>query len=192
MSGTFPSSPGFRAVNMRSQDMNYFSESVSGRTQARSRGGQRWAFTAKFPPMSRATFGPVLAFVAAQDGRLETFQIVLPEISDAAGTASGTVLSDGGGSIGDSTIDVDGLTGTLAPGDYFKWASHSKVYMVTAERDGDGTLSFTPSLVEDVADNEQLTYDSVPFTVRLNNDVQEWQAGLGELYEFELDMIEAL
>lgn len=192
MSGTFPSSPGFRAINMRGINRNYVSETTSGRRQARNRGGQQWAFTAQFPPMKRSTFNPILAFVTNQDGAFETFQIVLPELSDASGSVSGSVLANGAASIGDTSLNIDGITGTLASGDFFKFANHSKVYMATADRAGAGSLSFKPPLVAAVADNEAITYDSVPFTVRLENDVQEFDGGVGGIYGFELDMVEDL
>ena len=48
-----------------------------------------------------------------------------------------------------------------------------------------------------LANNETVTYDSVPFTVYLLNDVQEFNAGQANssglpLFKFELDVIEAI
>jgi hypothetical protein len=168
------------------------SQAVSGRTQTRKVGGQRFEFTAKFPPMKRATFAPIDAFIESQEGSLDTFQIVLPVLSDSSGSATGTARAAAAGSVGDSTISVDGFTGTLKAGDVFKWSGHSKVYKVISDRDGAGTLSFFPALVAAVADNEVITYNDVPFTVRLNNDIQEFGGGIGSVFSYELDMIEAL
>lgn len=191
MSGTFPSSPGFRAINMRARNFNLSSESVSGRQQVRSLGGHRWAFTVVLPPMRRATFAPIDAFISNQDGMLGTFQIVLPEYSTTSGTASGSAASNGGGSVGDTSMDVDGFTGTLKAGDFVKFASHSKVYMVTADRAGAGSMTFKPALIAAVANDEGITYSSVPFTVRLANDTQEWGVDL-DIFKYEIDMIEAI
>ena len=74
----------------------------------------------------------------------------------------------------------------------FKFANHNKVYMATADLAGAGTLSFQPALVASVSDNEILTHDDVPFTVRLNNDVQEYGISTDLTYSYEVDFIEAI
>lgn len=192
MSGTYPSTPGFRSTAPRSINRNYKSESQSGRVQVRNRGGQQWAFTLRYNPISRSRFAPVDAFVTDQDGQLETFQIVLPVLSDSSGDPSGTMRANGSASVGATSLSVDGFTGTLKAGDFFKFASHSKVYKATADRNGSGSLSFKPSLKSAVADNEIITYSDVPFTVRLANDLQEFSTGADQLFRYEVDMIEAI
>lgn len=192
MSGTYPSSPGFRSTKLRSINRNYSSETTSGREQVRNKGGQQWAFTASYNPISRTRFAPVDAFITNQDGRLETFQIVLPVLSSASGDISGTMQANGAASIGATSLAVDGHSDTLKAGDFFKFANHSKVYKATADRDGAGTLSFKPALVAAVADNEIISYDSVPFTVRLANDVQEFRTAADQLFRYEVDLIEAI
>jgi hypothetical protein len=49
-----------------------------------------------------------------------------------------------------------------------------------------------PALVSAVSDNTAVTYNNVPFTMRLDNDVQEYNLGGFDRYEYELDMVEAL
>jgi hypothetical protein len=190
MSGTFPSSPGFTSTGFRSTSYNLSSTSVSGRTQVRGIGSQRWEFTASFPPMSRDEYGPINAFLLKQRGMLESFQIVLPIISAKASSASGTVTS-GTASIGATACNITGLTGTLKAGDVIKFASHNKVYMLTADRAGDGAIAFEPPLMVAVT-AATVTYDSVPFTVRLNNDVQEFNYATDGTVSYEIDMIEVI
>lgn len=191
MSGTYPSTPEFQAINVSSRHNNVYSETVSGRTQVRTIGGQRWSFTARYNPMTRAEFQPVFAFVTSQQGRLGTFGIVPPVIGSTSGTATGTALANGGASAGATSVAVDGFTGTIKAGDFIKFA-HGKVYMVTADRDGAGDISIEPALISDVSDNEQMIYNGVTFTMRLNNDVQEYALSANEYYEYEIDMIEVL
>ena len=191
MSGTYPSTPEFQAINVSSRHNNVYSETVSGRTQVRTVGGQRFSFTARYNPMTRAEFQPVFAFVMSQQGRLGTFSIVPPVIGSTSGSATGTALCNGGASAGDTTIPVDGFTGDIKAGDFVKF-SHGKVYMVTADRDGAGDISIEPALISDVADNEEMTYNSVTFTMRLNNDIQSYSLSANEYYEYEIDMIEVL
>ena len=191
MSGTYPSTPEFQAINVSSRHNNVYSETVSGRTQVRTVGGQRFSFTARYNPMTRAEFQPVFAFVTSQQGRLGTFGIVPPVIGSTSGSATGTALCNGGASAGDTTVPVDGFTGDIKAGDFVKFA-HGKVYMVTADRDGAGDISIEPALVEDVSDDEEMTYNSVTFTMRLANDVQEYALSSNEYYEYEIDMLEVI
>lgn len=192
MAGTYPTDPEFQAINLESRHSNLVSETVSGRLQVRTLGGQRWSFTAKYNPMTRAEFMPVFAFIMRQQGQRDTFTIVPPVISDASGNISGTMSTSTAVGAGISSIPVDGFTGTIKAGDVVKFAGHSKVYMVTQDQTGTGNIFIEPPLVSAVADNEVVTYDSVPFTMRLSNDIQSYSLAANEYFEYEVDMIEVL
>ena len=192
MSGTYPTTPIFSTIGFRSVNYNLSSQSISGRTQVRNIGGQRFEFSAQYTRMTRSEFAPILVFTMAQRGSVETFTIVLPQISSKSGDASGTILVNGAADIGATTVGVDGVTGTLKAGDMVKFANHSKVYMLTADRAGNGNISIQPALRVAVPNDNAVTFDSVPFTVRLNNDVQEFNLGSASLVDYEIDMIEAV
>lgn len=192
MSGTYPTTPIFSTVGFRSVNYNLSSQSISGRTQVRNIGGQRFEFSAQYTRMTRSEFAPILVFTMAQRGSAETFTIVLPQISSKSGDASGTILVNGAADIGATTVGVDGVTGTLKAGDMIKFANHSKVYMLTADRAGNGNISIQPALRVAVPNDNAVTFDSVPFTVRLNNDIQEFNLGSASLVDYEIDMIEAV
>ena len=192
MSGTYPTDPEFKAINVNSKHRNLVSETISGRIQARAIGKQQFSFTAQYNPMTREEMKPVFAFVMSQQGRIGTFTIVPPVIGSARGNVSGSMLVNGAHTAGDSTIAVDGFTGTISAGDFIKFANHSKVYMVISDLTGAGDLSIEPAITSDLVDNEAVTYDNVPFTMRLNNDVQQYELSSNEYYEYEIDMIEAL
>ena len=192
MSGTYPTSPVFKGVNFKSKWYNVTSSSITGRTQSRSLGGQRFEFSAQYPKITQSQFGGVDAFIMAQQGSLETFTIVLPVISSASGSASGSPTVNGAHSIGDSTITVASLTGTLTAGDVVTFAGHTKVYKVTADLTGAGTLSISPPIIAAFSGGEAITYDSVPFTVRQKGDAQEFSVEPGVFYSYEVDFIEAV
>lgn len=196
MSGTYPTTPEFASINFSSEQKTLVSTTDSGKMFSTQIDGQRFKFSTTYPPMSRATFAPVLAFIMKQRSQKETFQIALPDLKDAKGNVSGTVLVNAAHTAGDTTIDVDGMTGTLKAGDMVKFGGHSKVYMVVADATADGsneaTLTIEPPLRENLADNASVTYDGVEFTVRLTNDLQEFTTADLDLYRFEVDMIEAL
>ena len=90
--------------------------------------------------------------------------------------------------------------GRFKAGDFIKFASHNKVYMVVSDvtsSSNAATVTIEPPLTTALADNSVITYDNVPFTVHLTNDVQEFGAVGADkdgnlLYQFELDVEEAL
>jgi len=195
MAGTYPTSPEFSSIGFSSEQATITSTTDSGKMFAVQIDGQRFKFSASYPPMNRSEFAPVIAFIMKQRSQKETFQIALPDLKNAKGDVSGTVLVNGVHSAGDTTIDIDGMTGTLKAGDFIKFGGHSKVYMVVDDATasaGATTITIEPPLRSALADDEAVTYDGVQFTVRLTNDVQEFNTGDLDLYRFEVDFIEAL
>lgn len=192
MSGALPTSPAFRSLSVSDRRFNVSSESVSGRTQVRSLGGQRWQLTAVYPPLTRSEFAPVMAFIVSQGGMLGTFTVTPTVLKTSSGSASGSVTTSGSAAIGATSLSVTGLTGSLKAGDFIKFAGHTKVYMLTADRSGNGSISFSPALVGAVANGEAVTYTNVPFTVRLAADVQEFPASTDVTFRYEIDMIEVV
>jgi len=195
MAGTYPTTPVFNAINFSSEQKTITSTTDSGKMFSVQVDGQRFKFSASYPPMTRDEFSPVIAFIMKQRSQKETFQIALPDLKNANGDVSGVVSTNGTASAGDTSVAVDGMTGTLKAGDFVKFNGHSKVYMVVADvtaSAGSATLTIEPPLRENLSDNEVVTYDGVEFTVRLTNDIQEFNTGIYSLYRFEVDFIEAL
>jgi hypothetical protein len=199
MAGAFPISIAkFKTLGIKSIQNTIISKSVSGKKLARQIDGQRWAFTIKIITAKRSdVYGELMAFIVKQRSGKENFTIVPPEIEDARGTASGT--PNGTASAGATSITLAGTgTGTLKAGDFIKFASHDKVYMVVSDQSdiSTGTLTIEPPLTTAIT-NSDIQFDNVPFTVHLTNDVQEFGA-IGNdkdgniLYEFELDVEETL
>ena len=203
MSGAFPiSSANFQTMGIRSIQNTIISKSQSGKKLSRQIDGQRFGFTATIITGKRSDiYGELMAFIMKQRSQKENFTIIPPELEDARGNVSGTVLVNGVHAVGDTTITVDAMTGTLKAGDYIKFASHTKVYMVVADVTADGsneaTVTIEPPLTTALTDNSVVTYDNVPFTVHLTNDIQEFGSAGSDasgnlLYKFEIDVEEAL
>jgi len=199
MAGAFPiSNSKFQTLGIRSLQNTLMSKSVSGKRFARQIDGQRFGFTASIITAKRSdVFGELMAFIMKQRSSKETFTIVPPEISNARGTASG--IPHGTASAGATSITLGGSgSGTLKSGDYIKFANHDKVYMVVEDQSdiSTGSLTIEPPLRQAVSSSD-ITYDSVPFTVYLLNQMQEF-GGVGSdkdgnvLYKFELDVEESL
>jgi hypothetical protein len=199
MSGAFPiSTAKFESLGIKSIQNTIISKTVSGKKLARQIDGQRWGFTARVITAKRSdVYGDLMAFIVKQRSGKENFTIIPPEVEDARGTASGT--PHGTASAGDTSITLGGTgTGTLKSGDMIKFANHDKVYMVVADQSdiSTGTLTIEPPLTTAVS-SSNITFDNVPFTVHLTNDVQEFGvAGADKdgnaLYQFEFDVEEAL
>ena len=188
----YPTSPTPSGIKITSISPTPVSVSHSLKRQVRSRGGQRWLIELTYPPLTRADFAPLWAFSNSQDGQYTTFDLAPPVYGSTSGSASGTALVDNasGYSAGDSTIAVDGFTGTLKAGDFIKFASHDKIYQLTA----DATTSMTihPNLVASIADDEVITYDSVQFTVAFADDKQDMSAGADGFVSYKASFVEVV
>lgn len=200
MAGQFPTSPVASDAQIGSEQNTIVSVTTSGRVQTRQIDGQKFTITLDYAPMTRANFAPIKAFLMKQRSRLNTFTVIPPVVSNAQGVATGTISVDGAISAGATTCTIDGMTtsttGILKAGDYFRFTGQDKVYMAVEDLDADGTgsgtLTFEPPLRSDVADDVALVYDNVDFTVRLKNDIQEYNIVTNDLYKYQIDLIEHL
>ena len=206
MSGAFPiSSAKFESLGIRSIQNTIISKTVSGKKLARQIDNQRWAFTIRIVTATRSdVYGELMAFIVKQRSGKENFTIIPPEVEDARGNETGTVLVNGVHAVGDTTIAMDGHnndgTHKFMTGDFLKFASHNKVYMVVADvtsSSNASTVTIEPPLLTALANDSTVTYDNVPFTVHLTNDIQEFGVvGTAKdgalLYQFEFDVEEAL
>ena len=204
MSGAFPiSTSKFETMGFSSIQSTIISKSISGKKLSRTIDSQRWAFTISIITSTRATaYGELMAFIVKQRSGKENFTIIPPELEDAKGSETGTVLVNGAQSAGDTTIAMDGFAGDGAgrfkAGDLIKFASHDKIYMVVTDvtsSSNAATVTIEPPLIADIANDSAVTYDNVPFTVHLVNDVQSFGVvGTDKdgnlLYKYELDVEE--
>lgn len=199
MSGAFPiSNAKFESLGIKSNQNTIISKSQSGKKLARQIDGQRFGFTARIITAKRSdVYGELMAFIIKQRSGKENFTIIPPEVEDARGTASGT--PHGTASAGATSITLGGTgTGTLKAGDFIKFANHDKIYMVVADQSdiSTGSLTIEPPLTTAVS-SSNITYDNVPFTVHLTNDMQEFGVVGADkdgnaLYQYEFDVEEAL
>ena len=189
---SYPTDPEFEAIDVRLNYNNVRSQTRSGRTQVRNIGAALWSFTAKYSTLTRAQMAPIYAFLAGKQGGTSSFSITPPVISDSTGNATGTLRVNGAHSAGDNTVAMDGISGTVKAGDFIKFANHTKVYMVVSDFTASGTMTIEPALHEAVADNAVVTFNSVPFTMRVARDVQQFKLSGYEQYDLQVDFVEAI
>ena len=206
MSGAFPiSTAAFQTLGIRSIQNTLISKSISGKKLSRQVDNQRFAFTARIITAKRSdVYGELMAFIVKQRSQKENFTIIPPEIEDARGNETGTVLVNGVHAVGDTTIAMDDFagdgSGRFKAGDFIKFASHNKVYMVVSDvtsSSNAATVTIEPPLITALTDDSVVTYDNVPFTVHLTNDLQQFGAVGADkdgniFYQFELDVEETL
>ena len=206
MSGAFPiSTAKFESLGIKSIQNTIISKSQSGKKLARQIDNQRFGFTASIITAKRSdVYGELMAFIVKQRSGKENFTIIPPEIEDARGTETGTVLVNGVHAVGDTTIAMDAFAGDGAgrfkTGDFIKFASHNKIYMVVSDvtsSSNAATVTIEPPLITALADDSVVSYDNVPFTVHLTSDIQEFGVVGADkdgnlLYKFEFDVEESL
>lgn len=210
MSGTFPvggSNPSFETVNFKINTPTITTKTLSGKSRRVGMGHSFYSFSAKYSNLTRYDAGPIIGFLSQQFGPLESFQITLPEISYSkigtqvpAVTVSGGTDALGGGvfgyAAGKTQIGVTSLSGNiLRAGDVFKFTNHTKVYMcavscITPVGSTTNTLFFSGGLVAPVPNGTTLTINAVPFTVILDNPLQQFETGIGGITTLSLEMTE--
>ena len=206
MSGAFPiSSAGFETMGIQSVQNTIISKSLSGKKLSRQIDNQRFAFTARIITGKRSDiYGELMAFIIKQRSGKENFTIIPPEVEDARGVETGTLAVNGSHTAGDNTIAIDGFAADTANrlkvGDFIKFNGHTKVYMVVADvtsSSGAATVTIEPPLISSLANDETVSYDNIPFTVHLTNDIQEFGVVGSDkdgnlLYQFEIDVEESI
>ena len=198
--GNYPSTPAFSGVNFKIETTTQQTTSLSQKRYRNSIGTTFFTATAQYPPMTKAEFRPVMAFLAKCQGPLNEFDIVLPEVSENLGdTAGSTPEVNGDQAATSTTISMDGFAfsvNVLKAGDLIRFTNHTKVYMVTddvtSSGTGTATVNITPALISGVSNNEAVTINNVPFRMTLANDGQEISIGTTEFYQYEIDLIEVL
>lgn len=195
MSGTWPTNANFNAVNFKINTPTLVTQTNSGKSRRVGMGHSYYSFTAKYNNLSRYDYGPIAGFIAEQYGPLESFQIVLPEISysKVGNQTTNTVTTSSAYSAGVDNVNVTGVgsgKNLLRAGDFFKFANHSKVYMCTTTWTSGNPLYFSGSLVKDVPSGTAIVYNAVPFTVILDNNVQQFDVGIGGITQLQIDMKE--
>lgn len=191
-------SPTFSAVNFKLNTPTIQTRTTSGLTRRVGMGHSYYSFTAKFSNLTRYEAGPILGYVASLYGPLDPFLVYIPELSYSKTTnqTTGAVSTVGITPVGATEVAVTNVANgkeLLRAGDFFTFDNHPKVYMCT-ETWTSGPLKFSGSLVTAVPDDTTITYGGptspVPFTVILENDVQQWDTGMGGIVNISLDMRE--
>ena len=197
-----PTDPSFASVNFKVNTPLLRTTSLSGITRRVAQGHTFYSFTINFPTMTARDVGKINGFLAARLGGFEEFTVVIPEISETKAQHGGshtiTVSTAAAAGSTSTTYLVSGMGNHnkefLAAGDFIKFSNHSKVYMVqensTTNGSSVGTVKFAGGLVAAITTATTLIRDSVPFTVVLDSEVQEFDVGVGGMTAMNFDVKE--
>ena len=194
--GTWPSTVGFRTVNFRALSATKQTTTQSGRRIRISTAGTRFSATIQYPRMSLTDWKPIQAVATRLQGPLNSFDVQLPSISENSSGVTGITATSSVASAGASTVTLATNKNSqtiMKAGDVIRFASHNKVYMLTADATTDGSgnvdVAITPSLVE-ATTSASATVDDVPFRMTLANDIQEYKYATDGTIAYEIDVIE--
>ena len=193
MSGTFPDTTNFKTVSFRDIKSRlaqiYISNKLTEKFLA-----QRWEFTLESTLLTRAQMTEPYSFILKQNGEVETFQIVPPQLGSTQGTMSGGPIPNADKAKGQSSITATGGSGTFKKGDLIKFSNHTKVYQLSADTTSDGSTAFTiniyPTLQTAVSNTTTVTYNNVPMTVALIDDDPDFETNEDGVYEYGIDVRE--
>jgi hypothetical protein len=175
-------------IEIKSIDPSLVAISHSGKRQIRNRSAQRWMISGTYPKTDRDTFDPVWVYALSQKGQFSSFSYIPPIYSNAKGDVS--ACSSAVEVAGSTAVTVT-MTGTLKAGDYVKFASHDKVYIVTSDLTGNGELNIYPAL-QAATTAAAVTYDSVPFTVAFVSNEQSFSRGPNDLHDYRIQLVEII
>lgn len=126
-----------------SNSPSFTSDSLSLKRSTSGRPSQRWELSPQIQPLS-ATANDLFALLVVS-GPKTPINILTPQNPGviARRKGKGSVLASGNQN--GSTITVT-TTNLIPRGTLVRFANHSKVYMITSERDGSGTCGVYPAL----------------------------------------------
>lgn len=203
--GNWPSTPGFQSVDFGAQSQTRVTETQSGRTVRFSTASSKFAARIRYPKIGTTTFRAVQAAATRANGSLNSFDIILPTISDTkTGLSSQTVKVSTAASVGASSIGITSdatSTTILKAGDVVRFENHTKVYMVTTDVSSNGagvaTMGIFPNLITALDDdsaggNTSVTVHQVPFRMFIDKDLQTFKYSNDDFVTVELDLVEEI
>lgn len=196
MSITYPTTPGFRDIDLKMKDPTIAFRAQNGRRIVRKVNGHLWSFTLSYPPMKREDFSPVIGALAKARGEYDTFTVIPPNLATPMGTQIANTTVGGNKSAGSTSITLSGGTvgATFKAGDVVKFSNHTKVYMITDDSTvgggGTATINIVPPLTTAITTSHTAQHSNVPFTIALTNELQEIRANVAGFYSYELDVEE--
>jgi len=217
----------FTSVTIKNNSPTITSIAVNGQRQSKSLPAQYWQLSLEYGHLTREQFNEIMGFLNKQRGSLYQFNIIVPDLSRPSGSVRVVMdaLNKKGGLtahtnyfVGNNKLrlNADASFPTITefntywgsqataqravafrPGDFIRFANHSKVYQITENTaytatNYFGDVQFYPALQRDVPIGTAVTVYDVPFEVFNSNDTQEYSYSVGDRNKIILEVQEAL
>jgi hypothetical protein len=160
--------------------------------------GKKFRVSVQYPPMTAEQFKPVRAFLLSLRGSVGYFSMGDPANASPLGSAPGTPLANGTGTLGGNTFATKGWTPSqsniLRAGDEFQVESFCYTNLTDVNSDGSGnaTLDIWPSLHTAVANNAAITTSAPKSLWVLDDDSVEWSVDAAQIYEVAFSATERI
>lgn len=155
-----------------SNEPMFSADSVSLKHRRISTGAQRWEL--EFGVVMQDASSTFADMVSTFD---DAITMTMPQLNVrgeiiSSGTSTASILVSAQANANSSTVALSGANGTIAKGRFIKFNNHDKIYIVTSEYSGTGSLSIYPSLRANVPALSSLQYrDSDPIILTAFRDI---------------------
>jgi hypothetical protein len=154
-------------LSITSNQPAYVQDMLSLRRVTGSQNVQRWEIEANVHP-ENGTTGFLVHSV--KNGAYTPIYVRMPQVPNLTTSADGIVVN-GTASIGASTLNITGAS-AMVPGEFIKFANHSKVYMVTDAGAASANVGIAPPLVSALTNGVAIkTGGNVTLTALYEKDV---------------------
>jgi hypothetical protein len=131
-------------LTVRSNQPVFASDTLSLKRQAKKREAQRWEIQANIEPLNQDANALFVHLVTK--GITEAITVIMPQNVGVLSKRTSVSTPTATGSVGATSVNVASNTNLIPRGTFIKFANHSKVYMTTSDRNGNGSMGIFPSL----------------------------------------------
>jgi hypothetical protein len=158
--------------------------------QTQDFGGRMWEAEVTIRQLTHTEAMQFDAFLTALDGVTGTFYLGNPLMTHSASTS---VTINGAQSAGDTTVAVTSAnTGAAVPvGHHIEIGGHLHMTLTEIPKNANTTITITPPLREDVADDDAVTVNAPQGTWRLSDPETQYEISTAGKYSFTLSCTEA-
>jgi len=150
----------------------FVKDTVSLKRQTNSQGVQRWEIKTNLEPSNYSTDFLIHSVTNGYD---QIFDIQVPQVyrlRDKNATTTTSIITASANAVSNtSSIYIQGNNGSLSKGEFIKFSNHDKIYILTSNRIGNGTINIYPPLLTDVSIGTGISYGAnTTMKVRYDTD----------------------
>lgn len=146
----------------------FLSDTMSLHRRSSARTAQRWEIQTNLMPQSSGAQHLMVQLVTK--GSTEAVTVVMPQNYGVTLARTVSTTPTAVGSAGDTQVTLSGCTGTIPAGTFVKFSNHSKIYMTTSERSGNGVVGIFPELRASVSGHAMNCRDDVLMSALFDTD----------------------